>query len=106
MTFPAGSIVAICAEQANRDLAAGDEFDISRDSADRLLTFGAGPHFCLGSNLARAELDEALTFLSAADARPAPGRPGRSSAASRASTASSPSPSPGPPNKPVFTAAP
>ncbi len=65
VTFPAGSIVAICAEQANRDLAAGDEFDISRDSADRLLTFGAGPHFCLGSNLARAELDEALTFLSA-----------------------------------------
>ena len=57
--------MAICAEQANRDLAAGDEFDISRDSADRLLTFGAGPHFCLGSNLARAELDEALTFLSA-----------------------------------------
>jgi cytochrome P450 len=65
VTFPAGSIVAICAEQANRDLDAGDEFDISRDSADRPLTFGAGPHFCLGSNLARAELDEALTFLSA-----------------------------------------
>ena len=65
VTFPAGSIVAICAEQANRDLDGGDEFDISRDSADRLLTFGAGPHFCLGSNLARAELGEALTFLSA-----------------------------------------
>ncbi len=65
VTFPAGSIVAICAERANRDVDGGDEFDISRDSADRLLTFGAGPHFCLGSNLARAELDEALTFLSA-----------------------------------------
>jgi cytochrome P450 len=65
VTFPAGSIVAICAERANRDLDGGDEFDISRDAADRLLTFGAGPHFCLGSNLARAELEEALTFLSA-----------------------------------------
>ncbi len=65
VTFPAGSIVAICAERANRDLDGGDEFDISRDPADRLLTFGAGPHFCLGSNLARAELEEALTFLPA-----------------------------------------
>ena len=63
VTFPAGTIVAICAERANRDLDDGDEFDISRDPADRLLTFGAGPHFCLGSNLARAELEEALAFL-------------------------------------------
>ena len=65
VSFPAGSIVAICAERANRDVPAGDEFDIGRDAADRLLTFGAGPHFCLGSNLARAELEEALTFLPA-----------------------------------------
>jgi cytochrome P450 len=73
VTFPAGSIVAICAERANRDVADGDEFDISRDPADRLLTFGAGPHFCLGSHLARAELAEALTFLPARtpDLRPA-----------------------------------
>ena len=61
--FPAGTIVAICAERANRDAGAGDEFDITRDSGGRLLTFGAGPHFCLGSNLARAELEEALAFL-------------------------------------------
>jgi cytochrome P450 len=61
--FPAGTIVAICAERANRDLADGEEFDITRDAAGRLLTFGAGPHFCLGSNLARAELEEAFSFL-------------------------------------------
>jgi cytochrome P450 len=65
--FPAGTVVSVCAFTANRDpdaFAAPDEFDITaeREKA-RTLTFGAGIHFCVGRNLARAEIAEALSFL-------------------------------------------
>jgi len=67
VSFPQGTVVFACAHTANRDpdeYDAPEAFDItaSRERA-KPLTFGAGPHFCLGANLARAELQEALRFL-------------------------------------------
>ena len=67
VTFPRGALIFACTATANRD--GGDEpgpdgFDVTADRARaKPLTFGAGPHFCLGANLARAELQEAFAFL-------------------------------------------
>src|SRR4051794_12984328 len=66
VTFPRDTIVLVCAHTGNRDpevYADPDRFDITRTPAARVLTFGAGPHYCLGVNLAKAELQEALAYL-------------------------------------------
>lgn len=68
VVFPAGTIVMVCAWTGNRDIEgdrAPEVFDIAAEHrpAARILTFGAGVHYCVGANLARAELEEALAFL-------------------------------------------
>ena len=66
VAFPAGTVVLVAACTANRDgLEDADRFDITRTDGGRLTTFGAGIHYCLGANLARAELQEGLGFLAA-----------------------------------------
>jgi cytochrome P450 len=67
VTFPRDTVVIACSWTANRE-SEGDEdpssFDITAPrGAAKSLTFGAGPHFCLGANLARAELQEGFAFL-------------------------------------------
>jgi cytochrome P450 len=64
ITFPAGSVVLVSAWHANREGVEPDDFDIAAERPRRrVLTFGAGAHYCVGANLARAEMEEALAFL-------------------------------------------
>jgi cholest-4-en-3-one 26-monooxygenase len=61
-----GDKVYLSYASANRDeevFSDPDRFDVLRPNADRHLSFGAGPHFCLGSRLARLQLRAILEEL-------------------------------------------
>jgi cytochrome P450 len=63
VVIPAGTIVLTNTAAANRDPAIYDDpnrFGITRQGLPPILTFGAGVHYCLGANLARPEIAEAL----------------------------------------------
>jgi cytochrome P450 len=63
--IPAGSTVVLMLGAANRDQARWpdpDRFDIFRDPKVHI-SFGQGPHVCLGMHLARAEMRVALNLL-------------------------------------------
>ena len=63
--IPKGSHIAISQGAANRDpafVADPDRFDITRGSRAHL-TFGNGPHMCLGMHLARMEMTIVLDVL-------------------------------------------
>lgn len=64
-SIPAGTFIYLSLASANKDEEVWDtpaRFDITREGTSHL-SFGAGPHYCLGANLARAEMEEALTIL-------------------------------------------
>jgi cytochrome P450 len=72
-TVPAGSVMLMVVASANRDedrYPDGDDFDIHH-KVSQTLTFGFGPHYCLGAALARLEgrvaLEELLTRFPAWD---------------------------------------
>jgi cytochrome P450 len=64
---PEGGRVLLSYPSANRDedvFVDPDTFDVRRPDADKLLSFGVGAHFCLGSQFARREVRTLITRLS------------------------------------------
>jgi cytochrome P450 len=66
VVIPADTFVMCNTAAANRDPAVYDDpdrLDITRERTAPMQTFGAGAHYCLGANLARRELAEALRVM-------------------------------------------
>ena len=64
--IPAGDRILLSYPSANRDDAVFDDpmtFDALRPNANRMIAFGGGEHFCLGSTFARRELRTILPKL-------------------------------------------
>ena len=62
---PAGTLVFLSTYSANRDEKVypfAADFDITAER-EAHLSFGGGPHYCLGANLARTEMEVALQIL-------------------------------------------
>jgi cytochrome P450 len=66
VALPANSLVLISLSAANRDpkyFPHPDDFDITRSFPVPIVSFGFGPHSCLGMNLAKGEIDASLREL-------------------------------------------
>ena len=66
VVIPAGSTVMLMLAAANRDESRNpdpDHFDIFRNDPKPHISFGHGPHVCLGMHLARMEMRVALKLL-------------------------------------------
>jgi cytochrome P450 len=72
-TIPAGSMLMLCIAAACRDASAWPEPDrydpdrFTRRDTPKLLNFGAGTHYCLGTALAKIAVEEAVRAVLAAD---------------------------------------
>ena len=64
LVIPASTMVVLNVGAVNRnDVVDANAFDARRDPSPQHLTFGFGPKYCMGANLARAEMVEALSVL-------------------------------------------
>jgi cytochrome P450 len=64
--IPSGTFVMCNTAAANHDAdvyVEPERFDITREDAPPMQTFGAGAHYCLGANLARREMATALSVM-------------------------------------------
>lgn len=73
VVIPSGTQVLVSGAAANRDpdvFPDPDRLDVTRENASAMVTFGGGVHYCLGADLAKAELVHALRVLTARMHRP------------------------------------